>query len=92
VDRSTGGGSGAQPVVWLCAASSGTMNAASPRRRAASCGGCATTTGGATQFRPQRSFAGSHLRRCLGGVPGDPRELGSLGPPIPRGARTGRSV
>jgi hypothetical protein len=35
-------------------------------------------------------FAGDHLRRCLRGVPGDPRELGSLGPPIPHGAAHAR--
>jgi hypothetical protein len=31
-----------------------------------------------------------HLRRCLRGVPGDPRELGSLGSPVLRGAAHAR--
>jgi hypothetical protein len=32
------------------------------------------------------NFVGGYLRRHLRGVPGDPSELGSLGPPLPRGA------
>jgi hypothetical protein len=46
--------------------------------------------GGASQLRPQRDFAGNHLHRRLRGVPGDPRELGPLGPFVPRGAAHAR--
>jgi hypothetical protein len=41
---------------------------------------------GAAQLHPERNLAGGYLRRRLRGVPGDPGELGSLGPPLPRGA------
>jgi hypothetical protein len=41
--------------------------------------------GGASQLRPERHFVGGHFRRRLRWVPADPRELGSLGPPVPRG-------
>jgi hypothetical protein len=35
---------------------------------------------------PERNLAGCHLHRRVRGVPGDPGELRSLGPPLPRGA------
>jgi hypothetical protein len=46
----------------------------------------ATTTGWSCTTSPQCDFAGGHLRRRLRGVPRDPSELGSLGPPLPHGA------
>jgi hypothetical protein len=42
--------------------------------------------GGAAQLCAQHDLAGGHLRRCLRGAPGDPCELGSLGPSLPHGA------
>jgi hypothetical protein len=46
--------------------------------------------GGVAQFHPERNLVGGYLRRRLRGVPGDPDELGSLGPPLPRGAAHAR--
>jgi hypothetical protein len=50
------------------------------RRRAALCWAVLPLRGGASQLRPQRDFAGGHLRRRLRGVLGDPHELGPLDP------------
>jgi hypothetical protein len=91
VDRSTGDGSGAQPAVRLRCQLHPTPRAR--LRRAVEPLHARTVSplrGGASQLRPQRGFAGGHLRRRLRGVPGDPRELGSLGPPVPREAAHAR--
>jgi hypothetical protein len=87
VDRSTGDGSGAQPAVQLCRQ----LHPASRAR--VRCAGeplhvrvVLPLWGGAPQLHPQRDLADGHLRRRLRWVPGDPSELGSLGPPLPRGA------
>jgi hypothetical protein len=45
---------------------------------------------GVAQLHPERDLAGGYLRRHLLGVSGDPSELGSLGPPLPRGAAHAR--
>jgi hypothetical protein len=42
--------------------------------------------GAVAQLHPERDLVGGYLRRCLRGVPGDPDKLGSMGPPLPRGA------
>jgi hypothetical protein len=41
---------------------------------------------GAAQFCAECDHAGSHLCHRVRGIHGDPSELGSLGPPFPRGA------
>jgi hypothetical protein len=87
VDCSTGDGSGAQPAVRLYRQLHPT-----PRARLRRAGEplhvrtVLPLRGGFAQLRPQRDFTGSHLHRRLRGIPGDPSELGSLGPPLPRGA------
>jgi hypothetical protein len=87
VDCSADNGSGAQTRrTATSSASSDTTSTASPRRRAALCADCATTTGWNCTTSPRRDFAGSHIRRRLRGIPGDPSELGSLGPPPPHRA------
>jgi hypothetical protein len=45
---------------------------------------------GVSQLHPEHDFAGGHLRRRMRGVPGDPRELGPLGPLVLRGAAHAR--
>jgi hypothetical protein len=87
VDRSAGGGSGAQPVVRLCgqlhlAPLTWLHRAGEPLHART----MPPLQGGVAQLRPQRDFAGGHLRQRLRGVSGDPSELGSLGPPLLHGA------
>jgi hypothetical protein len=46
--------------------------------------GCATIMGWSFTTSPQRHIPGGFLRRCPRGVPREPGELGSLGPPFLR--------
>jgi hypothetical protein len=91
MDRSTGDGSRAQPAVRL----RHQLHQAS-RARLRHVGEplyarvVPPLWGGASQLRPQRDCAGGHLRQRLRGVPGDPRELGPLGPLVPHRAAHAR--
>jgi hypothetical protein len=87
VDRPAGCGSGAQPAIRLrCHLHP------PPRARLRSAGeplharAVPPLRHGAAQLRPECDLAGGYLRQRLRGVPGDPSELGSLGPPLPHGA------
>jgi hypothetical protein len=71
VDCSAGIEPGAQPVVWLCCQ----LHQASrpwlhPTGEPLHAGAVLPLRGGASQLRPQRDFAGGHLRRHLEGFLG----------------------